>query len=274
MIDGAINKKFPIKLIAGLVLLIAVFVIFEIVNPLVIIGAGQRGVVMNWGAVSNDIMQEGLHLRIPVYQRVKVMNVQTQKMEVKAVAYSKDIQTVDSIVALNYRLQADRVNNIYQTIGDSFEDTFISPAIQESIKAITAKYTAQELIEKRSIVSDEIKMILAERIQNRGFIIDAFSIVNFDFSDAYEKANEDKQVAQANVLTAQNKLEQVKIEAEQRVAQAKAEAEAIKIQAEAITQQGGADYVKLKAIEKWNGSVPSTMIPNGAVPFIDLNQVK
>jgi regulator of protease activity HflC (stomatin/prohibitin superfamily) len=262
------------KLIIAGIIFVVILIIIAIMNPLVIIGAGKKGVVMNWGAVSGNVLNEGIHWRVPIYQSVKIMNVQTVKMEVKAAAYSKDIQTVDSVVALNYKLQGDKVNNIYQPIGDNFEDTLISPAIQESIKAVMAKYTAQELIEKRALVSEEIKTILADRIQNRGFIIDAFSILNFDFSDAYEASIEKKQVEAQNFLTQENITRQVEEKAKQRVFEAEAEAKAIKIQAEAVTQQGGSDYVKLKAIEKWNGNVPTTMIPNGSVPFIDLNLTK
>ena len=102
------------------------------------------------------------------------------------------------------------------------------------------------------------------------FAIDEFSIIDFSFSDEYEKAVEAKQVAQQSALKAENDLLRIKTEAEGRLAGARAEAEAIKIQAQAITQQGGKDYVQLKAIEKWNGQVPSHMIPGGTVPFIDL----
>lgn len=257
--------------ISGALLLVAIVLIL-IFNPFVIINAGNRGVVLNWGAVSNDVMGEGIHWKIPIQQEVKEINVRTVKMEVPAAAYSKDIQTVDSKIALNYHLLPDKVNTIYQTLGTDFENTIIGPAVQESVKAVMAKYTAQDLVEKREVVRDEIKAILSERLTDKSIFVDSFSIMNFDFSDSYEQAVEGKQVSGQNALKAENDLKRVKFEADQRVAQAEAEARAIKIQAEAITQQGGAEYVNLKAVEKWNGILPTQMIPNATLPFVNLSK--
>lgn len=252
--------------------MLIVLVLFLILNPFVIIGAGERGVVQNWGAVSDKVLEEGIHWRVPIQQHINKIDVRTVKMEVPAVAYSKDIQTVESLIALNYHLSVDKVNKVFQEIGKDFESRVISPAVQEVVKATTARFTAQDLIEKREQVSDEIRMSLTERLAQSNIIVDALSIVNFDFSDEYEKAVEAKQVAQQSALKAENDLKRIKTEAEQRVAQATAEATAIKIQAEAITQQGGENYVQLKAIERWNGILPTQMIPNGALPFLDLKK--
>lgn len=255
---------------AVVAVLVFALILISILNPFVKISAGERGVVLNWGAVSDKVMTEGLHLRIPIMQKIVQMDVKNIKHEVEAVAYSKDIQTVDAKVALNYHLDPNNVNKLWQEIGKDYESKIIDPSIQESVKAATALFTAQELIEERPKVKEEIKNQLFERLNGRHIVVDDFSIVNFDFSDAYEQAVEKKQVAQQDALTAKNTLEQVKMEAEQRVTQAEAEAKAIKIQAEAITQQGGRDYVQLKAIEKWNGQLPDQMIPGGTVPFLDL----
>lgn len=185
-------------------------------------------------------------------------------------AYSKDIQTVESTIALNYHVKPEAVNKLYQEVGKGYQSRIIDPAIQESVKSATAKFTAQELIEQRPKVKEEIKVELLARLE-KYFIVDEFSIINFSFSNEYENAIEEKQVAQQSALKAKNDLERIKTEAEQRVAEAEAEAKAIQIQAEAITQQGGKEYVNLKAIEKWNGILPQTMLPNSGVPFIDIN---
>jgi len=252
-------KKIIIHSIISIILLILFF------GSWGTIGAGKRGVLLQFGAVQDKIIDEGFYFKIPLIQKVKKIEVRTVKMEVLALAYSKDIQTVESLIALNYHLNPDKVNKLFQEIGIDFENRVISPAVQESVKATTAKFTAQDLIEKREQVRDEIKASLTERLAEKNIIVDAFSIVNFDFSDEYEKAVEAKQVSQQNALKADNDLKRIKIEAEQRVAQATAEAEAIKIQAQAITQQGGKDYVNLKWIEAWqNGGsqVPTTIIGN------------
>lgn len=138
----------------------------------------------------------------------------------KALAYSKDIQTVESQLALNYHLKADEVNKLWQEVGDDYESRLIDPSIQESVKAATARFTAQELIEQRARVKDEIKTELFNRL-GKYFVVDEFSIIDFSFSDEYEKAVEAKQVAQQSALKAENDLQRIKTEAEQRIAQAK-----------------------------------------------------
>lgn len=264
-------KKFIKVILAALVVIIAITVI----NPFVLIGAGKRGVVMNFGAVQNNILGEGLHLRIPIVQKVVKIDVQTQKMEAKAMAYSKDIQTVESLLALNFHIKADIVNKLWQEVGGDYESRLLDPSIQESVKAVTAKFTAQELIEQRAKVKDEIKNELFGRL-DKYFVVDEFSILDFSFSNEYEKAVEAKQVAQQAALKAENDLQRIKTEAEQRVAQAKAEAEAIQLQSDAANNE---KYVNLKALEvqqdaikKWNGVLPSQMIPNATLPFINLNK--
>jgi regulator of protease activity HflC (stomatin/prohibitin superfamily) len=258
------------KFIKTIVIMFIAFVAISILNPFVMVGAGERGIVLTWGAVGDDILDEGLHVVVPIMQKVAITDVRTKKHEVQAVAYSKDLQTVDTVIALNYHPSVDSVNKLYQEIGSDFEVRIIDPAIQESVKATTALFAAQELIEQRPKVKDEIKRQLFERLSTKYIIIDDFSIVNFDFSATYEKAVEQKQVAQQNALTEKNNLEKINYIADQRIAQAEAEAKAIQIQAQAITQTGGKDYVQLKAVEKWNGQLPQNMIPGGTVPFLDL----
>jgi len=263
------EEKWKIGAVIGIIAVVIGIAILMAINPIVIVRAGQRGVVMNFGAVSDTVLGEGIHWRTPIKQHVEKIDVQTVKMETKTIAYSKDIQTVETSLALNYHVNIIGVNKLWQEVGGDYQSRVIDPAIQESVKAATAKFTAQELIEQRAKVKDEIKVELSARL-SKYFVLDEFSIIDFAFSDEYERAVESKQVAQQDALKASNVLEMVKLEAEQRVAQARGEAEAIKIQAQAITQQGGKDYVQLKAIEKWNGQLPNQFIPGSAIPFVNL----
>lgn len=248
------------------------FILLLALRPCKIISAGERGIVLHFGAVENKVLNEGLHFRIPIYTSIKAIDVKTQKVVADALAYSKDLQPIASKIALNFHLEPNKVNFLWQEIGSDYMNRIIEPAIQESVKAACANFSASELVSERPKVKDEIKAILIARLMPRYIIVDDFSIIDFEFSDVYEKAIEEKQVAQQTALKAENDLTRIKTEAEQRVAQAKAEAEAIKIQAQAITQQGGRDYVQLKAIEKWNGALPTQMVPNATVPFIDLTK--
>ena len=257
------NKKIIISIVSGLALLLFIL-------SFTVVGAGKRGVVLRLGSV-NRVLDSGLHMKLPFpIETVKKMDVQIRKIETDSSAYSKDIQTVTAKIALNYHLQPESVGLLYAEIGRDYAIRLIDPAIQESVKAATAKFTAQELIEQRPKVKEEIKLILADRLQGKYITVDDFSIVNFDFSDVYETAVEAKQVAQQEALKAENDLTRIKVEANQRIAQAEAEAQAIRIQAQAITQQGGEDYVRLKAIEKWNGTLPTQFIPGMSVPFLNV----
>lgn len=235
------------------------------------IDAGYRGVRTRFGAVTGTI-DSGLYFKLPLIEHVYTMNVQTQKEQVEAQAASSDLQNVSATVALNYSLMPDKAADVYKNIGVDYKSRIVDPAIQEAVKAATAKYTAEELITKRQIVRDNMRALLTARLENEHIVVTEVSIVNFDFSQSFNAAIEAKVTAEQTALAAKNKLEQVKFEAEQRVAQAKAEAEAIRIQAQAITQQGGAEYVNLKAVEKWDGKLPQYMLGGGATPFINLNK--
>lgn len=233
------------------------------------ISAGQRGVLLQFGAVQDRIFNEGLFFKIPFIQKVQHLDIKIQKEQVDVSSASKDLQTVSTKIALNYHLQADKVAKLWQGIGKDYKERIIDPAIQEALKATTAQYTAEELITKRQQVKEDAKALLAERLVREFIVVDELSIVDFDFSPSFNSAIEAKVTAEQNALAAKNKLEQVKFEAEQRISQAKGEAEAIKIQAEAINSQGGADYVQLQAIKQWKGEVPQYM-GIGAVPFINI----
>lgn len=249
-------------------LLVFGLLIFIFFSSITIIQAGERGVVLRLGSISR-VFNEGFHFNIPFIENVAILNVQTQKEQVEAVSASKDLQTVTTAVALNYNLDPEKVGILWQKIGKNYKERLIDPAIQEAVKASTAKFTAEQLVTQRSDVRDEIKLNLTERLKAEYIIVTEVSIVNFGFSQAFDQAIEAKVTAEQNALAAKNKLEQVKFEAEQRVTQAQAEAEAIKIQAEAIQNQGGAEYVNLKAIEKWDGKLPSYMLGD-STPFINV----
>ncbi len=268
--DDAIQmlKKYKKVALVGVALLL-----LWSLSPFVMIGAGERGVILQFGAVEDNVLGEGIHFRIPIMQQIRLMDVRTVKHEAKAPAYSRDLQTVDTIIALNYHVAPEAANKLWQEVGKDYEMRLIDPAIQESVKAATAQFTAAELVEKRPLVKDEIKRILTERLGPRHIVVDDFSIVHFDFADSYEKAIEAKQVAQQDALKAENDLRRIEVEARQKIETAKADAEAIRIQAQAITQQGGPEYVQLQAIKKWTGEVPQYMM-GSSVPFINLDVSK
>lgn len=238
--------------------------------PFVMVPVGYRGVKIRLGNTTGEIFQQGLNFKLPFIERSKNIEIRTQKESVKATAASKDLQSVEAEVALNFSLDQTKLVGLYQTVGDDYKERIIAPVLQEAVKAITAKYTAEELITKRGLVSSDIKSLLGEKLSPRGIVAEDFNIVNFNFSAAFDAAIELKVTADQNALAAENNLKKVKFEAEQAIATAKGQAEAIRIQAEAINSQGGADYVQLQAIKQWDGKLPAQMVPNAAVPFINL----
>ena len=265
----AMIKKGPIRfiMIVGVIIFIIIFF-----RPWVQVGAGQRGIVLNFGAVQQKVLEEGLHLRIPVMQEVALMDVKVQKAETDAAAASADLQDVSSRVALNYHIVPDKANVVYQKIGVQFKERIIDPAILEVVKAVTAKYTAEELITKRPAVSEAMRMALMERLIVNNIAVDAFSIVIFSFSKVFTEAIEAKQTAEQLALKAKRDLDRIKIEAEQKVTAAKAEAESLRLQRANIST----DLIELrkieanmKAIEKWNGILPQ-VTGGGSIPLIGL----
>lgn len=263
------NMSTP-KIIIGTIATLIVILVLLTLSPFVKIDAGERGVVLNWGAVSDTILDEGIHWRIPIQQEIIKMDVTTQVEESGTSAASKDLQIVTTKVAINYELDALRVNSIYQKLRKEYSKRIVAPTIEELIKKTTAKFTAEELVTRREDVKQDLKLNITESLASNSIVVKDIFITDFAFSKQFDEAIEAKVTAEQRALEAKNKLEQVKFEAEQRVAQAQAEAEAIKIQAQAVTQQGGKDYVQLKAIEKWNGNLPTQMIPGGTVPFLNL----
>lgn len=271
-----INSKLPDigglfrnKALLVILVVIAFFILF---NPLVVVSAGHRGVIFSQiSGVSDKVLGEGVHIIIPVIDKVTLMDVRVQKEEVNTVeASSKDLQSIHSSIVLNYTLQADKVKQVYQEIGPDISNKIIIPAILETVKAVTAKYTAEELITKREMVRNDIMASLQQKLSKSYVSVNDFNLTNFQFSETFETAIEAKQVAEQNALKAKNDLERIKVEAQQRVTQATAEAQAIKIQAEALSYNS--QLVQLEAVKKWDGKLPQTMLGNSGVPFINIKQ--
>lgn len=260
-----------LKWIFVVVAFLIAFFLFTIINPIVIISAGQVGVILQWGAVSDKNLEEGIHWVMPIRDKVIKMDVTTRKEEKGTTASSKDLQEVSTKVAANYHVDKRYANKVYQQFYQDYVPRVIQPAMEEFLKKTTAMFTAEEMITKREQVKSEYKKVLAESLAKYHIILDDIFMTDFKFSKSFEEAVEAKVTAEQNALREKNNLDKVKFEAQQKVVSAEATARAIKIQAEAITQQGGREYVNLKAVEKWDGHLPQQMIPGSALPFINLN---
>ncbi len=254
----------------------AILVVFLFFSPWVQVGAGERGIVLNFGAVQPLVLNEGLHFRVPLMQKVAIMDVKVQKAMTDAASASSDLQDVTSSVALNYHIIPDKAHIVYQTLGIHFKERVIDPAIQEVMKAVSAKYSAEELITKRPLVSEAMRAALAERLLPYNIAVDAFSIVSFSFSRVFTEAIEAKQTAEQLALKSKRDLDRIKIEAEQKITSARAEAESLRLQRANISSELielRKVEANLKAIEKWNGILPQ-VTGGGAVPFIGVGEIQ
>lgn len=220
-----------------------------------VVDVGERGVVVGFGKVKTTL-SEGFHFVNPLYH-VYTFNIRNNKYETTASSASADIQQAQVTVAVNYNVDESKVAEIYSTYGEDYINKIFTQNVQEAVKSSTAKYSASELITKREQVKSDIKNLLIGKVSDVIIVTDV-SITNVDFSDSFDQAVEAKVKAEQEALQAKATLEKSKLESE-----------AIRIQAEAIKNAGGEEYVRLKAIEKWNGILPTT-IAGQTIPFINL----
>lgn len=230
-------------------------------NSWFVVEPGYNWFTVTLGKVNSTVYTDGLHFKTPFITKSVKYNIQTQKAEWVTEASSKDLQTVMATIVVNYKFKESEVVNLYKNVGkeEKVQEKILEPAIQEVFKSVVAKFSAEQLITERSVVSKEIESALNKRLESYGVQIQSFNIVNFNFSKSFNDAIEAKVTAEQNALAEKNKLEQVKYEAEQKVVAAEAQAKAIEIQAKAIQNQGGKEYVNLKWIEKWDGKLPVTV---------------
>ncbi len=248
---------------------VAVVVLVLAWNSVQTVGAGQVGVVFSqFGGVKPTTLGEGLRFKIPFIENIIPIDVQIQKAETSSTASSRDLQTISAVIAVNYHILPAEADEVYKNLGLAYRSRIIDPAVQESMKAVAAQFTAEELITRRSEVSNQIEEFLADRLIVHNIVVDEFSIVDFGFSAQFNLAIEAKQTAEQNALKAERDLERIKIEAEQLITQATAEAESQRLQRETISS----NILQLRAIEKWDGKLPQ-VTGGGAMPFINLESL-
>lgn len=255
------------KTVKLILVIVGVLLFLLLLSGISIVPTGNVGIKVRLGAVQNDTLAEGLHYKMPIIESVKKMDCRTKRADVNGEGASKDLQTITSYIAMNYKVEQEKASNLYKTIGENYEEVVIRPAMQDAMKATLAQYTAEELITKRTEVAHNLQETLEAKLKDRGIIVENASIVNLTFSEAYDQAIEAKQVAEQEAKKAQQELEKAKIEAERKVVEAQAEAEALKVQRQEITD----DLLKLKWIEKWNGVLPATMLGDSS-PLLSISK--
>ena len=224
------------------------------------VGAGERGVQVTFGEVNPVALDSGVHFINPL-STVYEINVQLQRSTMDAAAAgTKDLQQVHTDITINYHLNDQKVAAIYKDYGLNVTDKVLTPALNEAFKSVTGRYTSEELVTKRDVVSSEILDHVRNKLAQYDVSVDGVSLVNFGFSPDYQKAIEQKVIATQQKQKAEMDLQRIQVEAQSRIAQADGEAKAIAIQAQAIQSSGGQQYVQLEWIKRWNGKLPDTML--------------
>lgn len=265
----SVNKSKVKKIVITVVLVIVAFIIA--INTVVIVDAGHTGVVVTMGKVNEGVLQEGVHAKIPFIQSVVKIDNRIQKLEVNTEAFSKDLQSVNTVLAINYRVDTSKSYSIYKNIGADYENVLVVPAVNEVLKAITATYTAEQSVTNRALISDGLVKGLNDKLNNIGLYVTDVNIIDFDFSDAFINAIEEKQVAQQKLLKAetekQTKIKNAEADAEAKKIKADGDAQANKKINDSLTDK----VIENKKIEKWNGELPKVQGDGGTI--IDIGNV-
>jgi prohibitin 1 len=263
------NKKNKDVYIAVQLTLVIVFLAI-LSKFFVIVNAGERGVLMQFGKVQEQILGEGLHVIVPTVYSVKKLSVRVQKQESSAEASSKDLQDVFTDVALNWHIIPDEANAIFQQIGDEKEvvDRIIDPAVEEVLKAVMAKYTAEEIITKRGEVKAAVDEFLTLRLVTYHIAVDDISLVHVHFSQRFSDAVEAKQIAEQEAKTGEFLALKAVKQAEAKVNLAKGEAEVQRLLRDNLTPE----LLERQAIEKWDGKLP-LIVGDGGKNLLDLRKL-
>ena len=271
-------------------LIIAIAGITIVTTATVRVPSGYRGVLLTWGKVEDTVLMEGLNFKVPFSQSVVLMNVQIQKTESTESTATKDLQEVSTTVAVNYRLNPSYVNEVYKDLRQDYADRVIKPNIEESLKATTALFRAEELVTKRAEVKQTFDVILAERLNIFNIQVVAVSLTDFQFSASFSAAIDAKVTAEQQALVSKNELEKIRYEAQQQIIQAEAaknatieraegEAYAKMIEANAtaksiqiITSQMTDEYAQYLWLTQWDGKLPAVYTRDESGLIIDVSE--
>lgn len=235
-------------------IIIAVLGGFLLMNSFFTINTGERAVVLRLGKLTG-VEGEGLHMKVPFIDEIHKLSIRDRNLTLKTEVSSSDIQTISVEVGLVYALNPAQVGSIYQTYGNKIEETLVRPTLSEKVNAIIAEYPIEAFVEKRAEISNRIQSTFANQVEGNGILVKTLLITNHDFSDEFNKAIEDKKIAEQGALAAKFTLERMKLEAE----------------AQMIKQASLSPLViQEMAINKWDGKLP-TYMAGDKLPFFTVN---
>lgn len=243
------------RVTAGVIGFLVLLLVLTFLTSIRGVGTGRVGVVTQYGQVTGRELDEGLSFVAPWgINRVTEYDIKTQKVEASSAAATRDLQDVNATIVLTYSLNRGKVSEVHQSVGKNFQQIEIDPQVQEAFKAVSAQYTASELITSRAEVKLAVLKNIQDRVEKNGrYNIQDIAITNFSFSAEFNKAIEAVQIANQNVAQARQELETVKVNAEKSIAEAKAQAEAQRLKQQTLTKE----LLQQEAIKKWDGKLPT-----------------
>ena len=229
-----------------IIIVIAVFLgVILIASSFTTVKSGEIGLKIRFGKITDTSLSEGVNFKIPLIESITKINIKVQKSEMSSEASTKDLQIVNTSVAVNYRINAEAAPTLFREVGTGYEETILQPAIKESIKSAIAGYNAEEITVNRTTVSQSCLKAIQDKVQKYGIIIEDFNLTDFNFAEEYTKAIEAKQVAEQN-------LEKSKLEAETKIVEAEATKKANELLEKSLTKE----LIIKEFIEKWDGVMP------------------
>lgn len=283
------NFRFIATMVGGA--FAALFALTVLLGSWYTIDERQRGVLLRNGKLVG-VVQPGLGFKVPFIDNVVTVSTETLLLRLeKEAVYSRDQQPANITISVNWRVDESNVDEVYiQYTGPrGVQDRVIIPRVRDELKNVMGRYNAVNSIQERTKLGSDVKAAILASTKGP-FIIESVAVEDVDFSEAYEKSIEQRMLAEVEVEQLRQNAQREKVQGEIVVTQAQAQADAVKAraaaEAEGITLRGNAeagairargdalranaDLVALTAAEKWNGQLPHTMVPGGALPFVQV----
>lgn len=230
------------------------------------IDAGNRGVKTVWGEVQGESMPEGLYFYNLFSSNIYEIDCKTQNKMFGFDTYTKDVQQARINFSLNYSVDSNNAHTLFKEIGKDYVTKVIEPKVVQAVKDVVGKWEADELVANREKATSEILGLLSESLAKNHILVQNVVIENIEYSQQFELAIEEKQIATQDAIKAKNKTKQVEEEAKQKVLSAKAEAESMRIRSQALSQNQ--NLVAYEAVQKWDGVLPVNIYGSAPIPFI------
>ena len=234
------------------------------------VDSGHTGLRLSWGKVVSEPLGPGLWFYNPLGGSLVVYDCREQRADFKMNAYTKDVQSADFQIVVTFSLDQSQVVSLHNGIGEHYVEKILSPAVVGVTKDVVGQWEADKLINGRDKATKEIFEQVTAAMKGKPIRVSSIVLANVDYSDVFEKAIEDKQVAMQNAIRAKNRTQEIEEEARQKIITAEAEAKSMQIRGDALKANPG--LVQLEAVSKWDGKAPGTLvIGDRATPMLNLD---